>query len=366
MLSILDQQMISEYNVFKELIQSYNKQIVMEEYIQEDGEKKSILSGIKAGSEKLGKGLLNLLKKGWELFNKFLNKLKGVFEKIKSKFNKPWFDEQGYKIKIEDKRVLDLVKYKFPNLIFNDEGLFIQTTGARLLDESYKTLTKIHGFVFSDKYENTISKFSKEIDDSNHEKLISDEVIDNLDNLTRSNRLINDDLNKILKDIQNTSKVNEKNINMSRPNSLFGSVSNLILILINRYELAETFFNRTIDYFDDRYKEYPDMNKDLQKNYNKALQSAVNNLGTIVDNIKLLFELSTEYNIDELGNFKTFLNNSDTKEFKQDYKDYRSEKTKERNEKIKEDLNNKLDGMKSKFKRNKKENKEEENNDDNK
>jgi hypothetical protein len=96
-------ELISEYNVYQELLMAYEKQLVMEAYILEDGEAAaetvetakagigaSIKDGaakagsaIKSGGGKLGKGLLNLLKKGYNLFVRFLNKLKQMFANAK-------------------------------------------------------------------------------------------------------------------------------------------------------------------------------------------------------------------------------------------------------------------------------------------
>ena len=338
----------------------------MEEYIFEDGEevvKNSIGSSIKAGGKKFANGLLNLLKKGYNLFVRFLNKLKQMFANLKKKLiEKPWFEREGASIRIIDKRVLELIKSKYKNLIFDETGLFIQTTGARNVRTTKQSLNKIHDIVQSDGYKNSLKFFSRYIDKLDNERTaISDDKLDELSKYTRINKAIGDDLKKILDNVHNSKPVKlEDIVNKSDTVGIFSNTDTIISILIDAYDAYDQRLKDVIEFFEDKYKLHDKDELGLKINYNKALKFIVDHVNVITGNLKSCVELSNEYDLIEYHKFINFLYNTDNKQFKTDYHQYKSEKRAEQRKADKEKFDEKMDNFKSKFKKNKKSKSDEE------
>ena len=376
-------ELISEYNVYQELLMAYEKQLVMEAYILEDGEAAaaetvetakagigaSIKNGaakagsaIKSGGEKLGKGLLNLLKKGYNLFVRFLNKLKQMFANAKKKLTeKPWFEIDKNNVRILDKRVLELVKSKYKNLIFDESGLFIQTTGARNLKETKLSLNKIHSLIQSESFNSSLKFFSKYIEKLDNERTpISDSTLNELDRYTKINKAISDDLKKILNNVNNSKPVKLEDIDDKYDAAIIFDLTVAVTNdIINTYDGYERRFKDVVEFFEDKYGLHAKDELGLKMNYNKALKAVVDHLNIITSNLKSCLELSTVYNMQEYSQFMSFLGNHDVASFKTDYHQYKSEKRSEKRAADKEKFDKKMDDFKSKFKK-KKKNKDEE------
>ncbi len=372
-------ELISEYNVYQELLMAYEKQIMMEAYLLEAGETASaetakagigasIKSGaakagsaIKFGGKKLGKGLLNLLKKGYDLFVRFLNKLKQMFANIKKKLiDRPWFDSSDNDIKITDKRVLELIKSKYKNLIFDESGMFIQTTGARDLRDTKEELYKINSTCTTKEYRD-LNKYFLSFNNLfvNDRTVIPDEKIDKLNKGTAINKKINDSLNKIVDKVNNSKPVELKDIvGKSDAADQFSFAVTLIGSLTDIYDTFESKFKETVEFFEDKYGLHENDDIAVKDSYNKALKAVVDHLNVITSNLKLCLELGTDYNLQEYSQFIHFLYEGDNKQFRSDYHQYKSEKRSEQRKADKEKFDKKMDDFKSKFK--KKNNKDDE------
>jgi hypothetical protein len=361
-------ELISEYNVYQELLMAYEKQLVMEAYILEDGEATaeagigaSIKSGaakagsaIKSGGEKLGKGLLNLLKKGYNLFVRFLNKLKQMFANAKKKLTeKPWYEVDGAKIRILDKRVLELVKSKYKNLIFDESGVFVQTTGARDVRETKQTLNKIYTVTQSENFNNSLRFFNRYIDKLDNERTaVSDSTLAELGRYTKINKAISDDLKKILNSVNNSKPVKLEDItDKSGAASVFDSTNDLIAVLIDKYDTHERIFKNVVEFFEDKYGLHDKDELGLKMNYNKALKAIVDHLNVITGNLKSCLELADKYNLTEYNAFRQFLHEGDVKSFNTDYHQYKADKRSEQRKADKEKFDKKMDDLKSKFKK---------------
>ena len=359
-------ELISEYNVYQELLMAYDKQIMMEEYIFEDGEevaKNGIGSSIKAGGKKFANGLLNLLKKGYNLFVRFLNKLKQMFANLKKKLTqKPWFEMSNNHIQIIDKRVLELVKSKYKNLIFDENGMFIQTTGARNIRTTKQSLNKINDVVQSNSFNSSKNFFRSYIERLDNERTaISDDKLDELNKYTKINKAIGDDLKKILDNVHNSKPVKlEDIINKSDAANIFDSTTTIITVLIDKYDTYDRIFKDVIEFFEDKYKLHDKDELGLKINYNKALKLIVDHVNVITGNLKSCVELGNEYDLTDYHKFIEFLRIGDTKSFKTDYHQYKSEKRAEQRKADKEKFDEKMDAFKSKFKKNKKSKSDEE------
>ena len=353
-------ELISEYNVYQELLMAYEKQLLMEEYIFEDGEavvKNGIGSSIKSGGKKIANGLLNLLKKGYNLFVRFLNKLKQMFANIKKKLtDRPWFEVNGSHVRIIDKRVLELIKSKYKSLIFDENGLFIQTTGARNLTTTKQTLNKINDIVQSNSFNSSKRFFRSYIEKLDNERTaISDDKLNELDRYTKINKAIGDDLKKILDSVHNSKPVKlEDIINKSNSADIFDSTTTVITVLIDEYDTYDRIFKEVIEFFEDKYGLHDKDELGLKMNYNKALKLIVDHVNAITGNLKSCVELSNEYNLIEYHKFINFLYEADDKQFKTDYHQYKSEQRSEQRKADKEKFDKKMDEFKSKFKKNKK------------
>lgn len=367
-------ELISEYNVYQELLMAYEKQLVMEAYILEDDEAAaetvetakagigaSIKNGaakagsaIKAGGSKLGKGLLNLLKKGYDLFVRFLNKLKQTFANAKKKLTeKPWFEIDKNDIRIVDKRVLELVKSKYKNLIFDETGLFIQTTGARNLKETKLSLNKIYDLVQSESFNSSLKFFSRYIGKLDNERTaISDSTLTELNRYTKINKAIGDDLKKILNSVNNSKPVKlEDIVDKDGAATLFNLTVAVTNAIIDIYDGYERRFKDIIEFFEDKFGLHDKDKLELKMNYNKALKASVDHLNAITNNLKSCLELSTAYNMQEYTQLMMFLGNRDIESFKTDYHQYKSEKRSEKRAANKEKFDEKMGDFKSKFKK---------------
>lgn len=353
-------ELISEYNVYQELLMAYEKQLLMEEYIFEDGEevaKNGIGSSIKAGGKKIATGLLNLLKKGYNLFVRFLNKLKQMFANMKKKLiEKPWYESRGYYIRIVDKRVLELIKSKYKSLIFDENGQFIQTSDARDLMTTKQYIDKIRGIFKSDTFSSSFKFFSEYIKKLDNERtIISDDKLDEVSRYTKIDKVIGDDLKKILDNVRNSKPVKLEDItNKNYTASIFYSTDFYISLIIDEYNNYNRTFKDVIEFFEDKYKLHDKDKLALKINYNKALKLIVDHVNVITNNLKNCVELSNEYNLIEYHKFINFLYEANDKQFKTDYHQYKSEKRAEQRKADKEKFDEKMDNFKSKFKKNKK------------
>lgn len=277
-----------------------------------------------------------------------------MFANAKKKLTeKPWFEVDGSRIRILDKRVLELVKSKYKNLIFDESGLFVQTTGARDIKETKQSLNKISDITQSESFNNSLRFFSRYMDKLDNERTaISDSTLSELDRYTKINKAINDDLKKILNNVNNSKPVKLEDItDKSGVAGVFDLTNILISVLIDKYDTHERIFKDVVEFFEDKYGSHDKDELGLKMNYNKALKAVVDHLNVITSNLKSCVELADKYNLAEYNAFRHFLYEGDVKSFKTDYHQYKSEKRSEQRTADKEKFDKKMDDLKSKFKK---------------